>query len=58
MGNQFKITVDDDDYFLDMLFYHVKLKCYVVIELKATVFKAEHTGKLNFYLAAVDNVLK
>ena len=58
MGNQFKITVDDDDYFLDMLFYHVKLKCYIVIELKATAFKAEYTGKLNFYLAAVDNVLK
>lgn len=57
MGNQYKLTVDDQDFFLDMLFYHVRLRCYFVIELKATELKPEHVGKLNFYLAIVDDVL-
>ena len=58
MGNQFKITVDNTDYFIDLLFYHVKLKCYVVVELKAGKFKPEYAGKLNFYLSAVDDLIK
>ncbi len=58
MGNQYKITVSGDDYFVDMLFYHVKLRCYVVIELKAGKFKPEHAGQMNFYLSAVDDALK
>ncbi len=58
MGNQYKITIDERDFFLDMLFYHTRLHCYFVIELKATEFKPEHVGKLNFYLAAVDDLLK
>lgn len=58
MGNQFKINIEGDDYFLDMLFYHVKLRSYVVIELKANSFKPEYAGKLNFYLSAVDSILK
>jgi predicted nuclease of restriction endonuclease-like (RecB) superfamily len=58
MGNQYKLTVDDKDFFLDMLFYHVRLRCYFVIELKATEFKPEHVGKLNFYLSIVDGLLK
>lgn len=58
MGNQYKLTVDDQDFFLDMLFYHVRLRCYFVIELKATELKPEHVGKLNFYLAVVDDVLR
>ncbi|WP_232051821.1 PDDEXK nuclease domain-containing protein [Aquicella siphonis] len=58
MGSQYKLTVDGDDYFLDMLFYHTKLHCHVIIELKATEFKPEYTGKLNFYLSAVDDLLK
>lgn len=58
MGKQYPLTIEDSVYYIDLLFYHVKLRCYVVIELKATDFKPEHTGKLNFYLAVVDDLLK
>ncbi len=58
MGNQYKITVDEKDFFLDMLFYHVRLRCYFIVELKAGEFKPEHVGKLNFYLSIVDAYLK
>lgn len=58
MGNQYKITVDGHDFFLDMLFYHVRLRCYFVTELKSTEFKPEHVGKLNFYLSVVDDLLR
>jgi hypothetical protein len=50
--------VGGEDYYLDLLFYHVKLRCYVVIELKAGAFKPEHLGQLGFYLTAVDEQLK
>ncbi len=46
------------DYFIDMLFYHLELRSYVVIELKSGKFKPEYTGKLNFYLSAIDSQLK
>jgi predicted nuclease of restriction endonuclease-like (RecB) superfamily len=55
LGNQVHLTVGKNDYFLDLLFYHVKLRCYIVIEIKAGPFKPEFTGKLNFYLSAVDD---
>ncbi|MGB0428870.1 MAG: PDDEXK nuclease domain-containing protein [Bacteroidia bacterium] len=58
VGNQYQIQVSDKDYYIDLLFYHTKLKCYVVIELKNTSFKPEFTGKLNFYLSAVDSLVK
>lgn len=58
IGRQYKITVDDDDYYIDLLFYHVKLHCYVVVELKAVSFKPEFAGKLNFYVSAIDGILK
>lgn len=58
IGNQVKLTVSDMDYFIDLLFYHVRLRCYVVVELKATAFTPEHAGKMNFYLSAVDDLLK
>lgn len=58
VGNQYKITVDGNDYFLDMLFYHLKLRCYVVIELKVGEFKPEYAGKMNFYINAVNHSLK
>ncbi len=58
VGNQYRITVDKEDYFIDLLFYHIKLHCYVVIELKNTKFKPEYAGKMSFYLSAVDNILK
>lgn len=58
VGRQYPLEVDNNDYYLDLLFYHLKLRCYVVIELKNTEFKPEHTGKLNFYLSAVDSLLR
>ncbi len=58
MGNQYRISVGGNDYFLDMLFYNVHLRSYFVIEIKSGEVKPEHVGKLNFYLAVVDDVLK
>jgi len=58
VGRQYKIEVSERDYFIDMLFYHLDLRCYVVIELKAVKFEPEFAGKLNFYLSAVDSLVK
>ena len=58
VGRQVHLEVGGDDFFIDLLFYHLKLHCYVVIELKAVPFKPEHTGQLSFYLAAVDGKVK
>lgn len=58
VGKQVKIEVSENDYFMDMLFYHLELKAYIVIELKSGKFKPEYLGKLNFYLSAVDTQLK
>ncbi|MFT3970314.1 MAG: PDDEXK nuclease domain-containing protein [Micropruina sp.] len=58
VGRQVQVEVGGDDFFIDLLFYHVKLHCYVVVELKATKFKPEHLGQLGFYLAVVDGELK
>ncbi|MCF6439856.1 PDDEXK nuclease domain-containing protein [Pseudoalteromonas luteoviolacea] len=58
MGKQVPIKVGENDYYLDLLFYHTQLHCYVVIELKVTDFAPEHAGKLNFYLNAVDTKYK
>lgn len=58
VGNQYRIEVDGDEYFIDMLFYHTKLHCYIVVELKNTQYKPEYAGKLNFYLSAVDDLIK
>lgn len=58
VGNQYHLEVAGEDYYLDLLFYHLKLKCYVVIELKTGKFIPEYAGKLNFYLSAVDNIVK
>lgn len=58
VGRQFRLEVAGDEFFIDLLFYHTRLKCYVVVELKATAFKPEHAGQLNFYLAAVDAQLR
>ena len=58
IGNQYKLTVGDSDYFIDMLFYHLKLHCYIVVELKAVPFKPEFIGQLNFYLTALDEQVK
>jgi len=58
VGRQYHLAVADNDYYLDLLFYHITLKCYVVIELKNKKFIPEYAGKLNFYLSAVDSLLK
>nr|WP_181375949.1 PDDEXK nuclease domain-containing protein [Polaromonas sp. H8N]AWD72303.1 hypothetical protein pH8NP2_p029 [Polaromonas sp. H8N] len=58
VGRQFRLEVAGDEFFIDLLFYHTRLKCYVVVELKATAFKPEHAGQLNFYLAAIDAQVK
>ena len=57
-GNQYRIEVSDKDYYIDLLFYNTKLRCYVVVEIKNTDFKPEYAGKLNFYLSAVDDMLR
>jgi predicted nuclease of restriction endonuclease-like (RecB) superfamily len=54
LGRQVRIEVGGDEFFIDLLFYHTRLKCHVVVELKATAFKPEYAGQLNFYLSAVD----
>lgn len=58
VGRQVHIEVGGDDFFIDLLFYHLKLRCYVVVELKTGDFKPAHTGQLGFYLSAVDAQLK
>lgn len=58
VGKQYKIEISETDYFIDLLFYHLELRCYVVIELKAGKFKPEYAGKLNFYLSAVDTQIR
>jgi predicted nuclease of restriction endonuclease-like (RecB) superfamily len=58
VGRQVLLDVGGDEFFIDLLFYHLKLRCYVVIELKAGKFKPEHLGQLGFYLTAVDEQIK
>ena len=58
VGNQYKLIVSGKEYFIDLLFYHLKLKCYVVVELKAREFEPTDAGQLNFYLSAVDDLVK
>ena len=58
IGNQYKISTENNDYYLDMLFYHLGLRCYIVVELKNTEFRPEYTGQLGFYVTAVDETLK
>lgn len=58
VGKQYHLEIANQDYYLDLLFYHIELKCYVVIELKNRKFIPEYAGKLNFYISAVDTLLK
>jgi predicted nuclease of restriction endonuclease-like (RecB) superfamily len=58
VGQQVHLVVDGEDFYIDLLFYHLKLRRYVVIDLKATPFKPEYAGKMNFYLSAVDEQLR
>jgi predicted nuclease of restriction endonuclease-like (RecB) superfamily len=58
VGQQVHLEVGGEDFFIDLLFYHLKLRCYVVIDLKTTAFKPEYAGKMNFYLSAADDLLR
>lgn len=58
VGRQVLLDVGGDEFFIDLLFYHLKLRCYVVIELKGGKFKPEHLGQLGFYMTAVDRQIK
>jgi predicted nuclease of restriction endonuclease-like (RecB) superfamily len=58
VGSQYHLEIGDQDFFLDLLFYHLRLRCYVVIDLKIEEFKPEFAGKMNFYLSAVDDLLR
>lgn len=58
LGNQYHLNVGGDDFYIDLLFYNLNLRCYVVIELKTGDFKPEYAGQLNFCLSAVDGILK
>ena len=58
VGNQYHLEVGGDDFYIDLLMFHLKLNCYVVIELKNKPFKPEYAGKLNFYLTALDREVK
>ncbi len=56
--NQYKITIDNQDFYIDLLFYHIKLKCYIAVELKVVEFKPEFANKMGFYLTALDKIVK
>lgn len=58
VGRQYRIEVDECEYYLDLLFYHLDLRCFVVLELKSVEFQPEFAGKMNFYLSAVDDILR
>ena len=58
VGSQYHLEVAGEDFFVDLLFYHLKLRCFVVIELKATAFKPEFVGQLNFYQSVIDDQLR
>lgn len=58
VGNQYKITIDNQDFYIDLLFYHIKLKCYIAVELKVVEFKPEFASKMGFYLTALDEEIK
>ena len=58
IGRQYHLSVDESDYYIDILMYHLQLHCYVVVELKAVEFKPEFVSKLNFYISAVDEQVK
>jgi len=58
VGRQYRLVVGGDEFFIDLLFYHIRLRCYVVVELKTVKFKPEFAGQLNFYVSAIDGELK
>lgn len=58
VGSQYHLEIAGQDFYIDLLFYHLRLRCYIVIDLKMTDFQPEYAGKMNFYLSAVDDMLR
>jgi hypothetical protein len=58
VGSQYRLEVEGDEFFVDLLFYHLGLGCFVVIELKTTDFKPEYSGQINFYVNVIDDKLR
>lgn len=58
IGRQYSLTISGQQFYIDLLFYHIKLRCFIVVELKAKAFRPEDAGQLNFYLSAVDDIIK
>ena len=58
LGNQYHIEIENEDFYIDLFFWNTKLRCYVVVELKTGDFQPEYIGKLNFYISAVDDLIK
>lgn len=58
VGSQYHLEVGGQDYYLDLVFYHLKLRCFIIIDLKMGEFKPEDSGKMNFYLSAADDLLR
>jgi hypothetical protein len=58
VGSQYRLEIGGEDFYIDLLFYHLKLRCFVVVDLKIGSFRPEYAGKLNFYCSAVDDLLR
>jgi hypothetical protein len=58
VGSQYRLTIGNEDFFIDLLFYHLKLRAFVVVDLKMKAFEPEFAGKMNFYLSAVNDLLR
>jgi predicted nuclease of restriction endonuclease-like (RecB) superfamily len=58
VGNQYRLEVEGDEFFVDLLFYHLNLRCFIVIDLKMTAFKPEYSGQMNFYVSVIDDKLR
>ncbi|PSB62416.1 DUF1016 domain-containing protein, partial [filamentous cyanobacterium CCP1] len=58
VGSQYHLEVEGEDFYIDLLFYHLKLRCFIVIDLKMTSFQPEYSGKMSFYISAVDDRLR
>ena len=58
VGSQYRLTVGNEEFYIDLLFYHLKLRAYVVVDLKMKAFEPEFAGKMNFYLSAVNDLLR
>jgi predicted nuclease of restriction endonuclease-like (RecB) superfamily len=58
VGNQYHLDVTDDDYYIDLLLFHRRLRCLIAIDLKIGEFKPEYAGKMQFYLSALDETMK